>query len=150
MDSLGRASLADFGSALNKEATSSAGGGTLAFLAPESIEESLFTEKSDIYALGITCLEMAEKDPPNVNLPQEQLAMKIMLEDSPTLKSPKEWSIHFNDFISCCLVKNHKDRQVLSDIKQKNFLNFALPHHETMPSLLSQYNNQRKIDREVN
>ncbi|CAB1322336.1 unnamed protein product [Coregonus sp. 'balchen'] len=67
-------------------------------MAPEVIlamDEGQYEGKIDIWSLGITCIELAERiASPN---------------DSPTLQS-NEWSDPFRSFVDCCLLKIPQDR----------------------------------------
>ena len=143
LDSEGSAAIGDFGSALNKSATASAGGGTLCFLAPETIEMSMFSVKSDIYALGIACIEMAEKSPPNIEMSQEKLALKILMEESPTLSNKTQYTVHFNNFIATCLEKDHNKRPDTLQLSSHPFINYTKHPKETMPPLLEAYSKAR-------
>lgn len=69
-----------------------------------------YNYKVDIWSLGITCIELAEKEPPNNSLNTNEVLRKITQEESPKLKNPSKWSFEFQAFVSNCLIKNPKDR----------------------------------------
>lgn len=77
--------------------------GTPFWMSPEVISQKKYNTKTDIWSLGITCIEMAEGDPPNSKLRHYQL-VKIIVNKPPTgLTHPEKWSPEFNDFVSQCL-----------------------------------------------
>ncbi|RNA29244.1 Serine threonine- kinase [Brachionus plicatilis] len=77
-----------------------------------------YNYKADIWSLGITCIELAEKQPPNTSLKPKDAMKMIKNEKSPKLKEPNEWSEFFQDFIAQCLVKNPKVRPNASHLLQ--------------------------------
>lgn len=66
--------------------------------------------KVDTWSLGITCIELAEIEPPYSNLEPDEVMEMIVKNDSPRLKEPHLWSREFNDFVNSCLAKNANDR----------------------------------------
>ena len=81
--------------------------GTLINTAPEVFEEE--GDKSDVWSLGMTLLELAERKHPYKDLSRSEVVEKMMSEPSPSLSSEK-WSPEFVDFVSKCLVKNVNER----------------------------------------
>lgn len=120
----GTIKLADFGvSTKNQylEQKKSTFTGSPYWVSPEVINCSShkFTKynyKADIWSLGITCIELAEKQPPNTSLKPKDAMKMIKNEKSPKLKEPNEWSEFFQDFIAQCLVKNPKVRPNVSQL----------------------------------
>lgn len=78
-------------------------------MAPEIFQE-VYDKKVDIWALGITAIEMAEKEPPNSELQPFQLIMKLQKGPPPSLKNPEFYSNEFVNFISSCLQHDPKLR----------------------------------------
>ena len=70
--------------------------------------------RSDVWALGISLIEMAEKNP------YEGLSLvKIIYcleNDPPPSLSSSTWSAAFVDFVKKCLVKNVKERWSVSQL----------------------------------
>jgi serine/threonine protein kinase len=66
----------------------------------------------DIWAVGITGIELAELQPPMFDL-HPMRALFLMSKSSfkpPTLKDKNKWSITFHNFIKYALIKNPKKR----------------------------------------
>lgn len=55
-------------------------------------------------------MEMAEGEPPYMKYPQGKALLLISTQGAPPLKNPKQWSPHFQHFLSCCLKESPKDR----------------------------------------
>ncbi|XP_041972563.1 serine/threonine-protein kinase Tao isoform X2 [Aricia agestis] len=103
--------LADFGSASIKCPANSFVG-TPYWMAPEVIlamDEGQYDGKVDVWSLGITCIELAERKPPYFNMNAMSALYHIAQNDSPTLSAP-EWTDTFRYFVEACLQKNPADR----------------------------------------
>jgi len=109
--------LADFGSAsLASPANSFVG--TPYWMAPEVIlamDEGLYDGKVDIWSLGITCVELAERKPPLFNMNAMSALYHIAQNPSPAL-SGGNWSDDFRDFVSLCLEKATSDRPTAREL----------------------------------
>ncbi|XP_050679701.1 serine/threonine-protein kinase Tao [Leptidea sinapis] len=107
----GTVKLADFGSASIKCPANSFVG-TPYWMAPEVIlamDEGQYDGKVDVWSLGITCIELAERKPPYFNMNAMSALYHIAQNDSPTLQAP-EWTDTFRYFVEACLQKNPQDR----------------------------------------
>lgn len=103
--------LADFGSAAIKCPANSFVG-TPYWMAPEVIlamDEGQYDGKVDVWSLGITCIELAERKPPYFNMNAMAALYHIAQNDAPTLQS-QEWSRTFFTFVEDCLNKNPMNR----------------------------------------
>ena len=92
-------------------------------MAPEVIncvtdKDNPYDYKADIWSLGITCIEMAEKEPPHNELNANRVLMKIRKSDPPKLHDPHKWSKNFNDFVAKCLDKNPEVRLTARDLQK--------------------------------
>ncbi|XP_048581800.1 serine/threonine-protein kinase TAO1 isoform X2 [Nematostella vectensis] len=107
----GTVKLADFGSAaLCSPANSFVG--TPYWMAPEVIlamDEGQYDGKVDIWSLGITCIELAERKPPLFNMNAMSALYHIAQNDPPSL-STDGWSQDFIKFVQLCLQKHPLDR----------------------------------------
>jgi serine/threonine protein kinase len=129
----GEVKLADFGFAaqLTSEVDARTSKvGTNAWMAPEVILQKQYGHSADIWSFGMLCLEMAEQEPPYLNIPQLQRFHKIVYDPPPTLKSPKSWSPEFNDFISKALVKDPDKRATVDLLLYHPFIRQACTGEE--------------------
>ncbi|SPP89787.1 serine/threonine-protein kinase Tao isoform X1 [Drosophila guanche] len=103
--------LADFGSAAIKCPANSFVG-TPYWMAPEVIlamDEGQYDGKVDVWSLGITCIELAERKPPYFNMNAMSALYHIAQNESPML--PKnDWSDAFCRFVELCLKKMPVER----------------------------------------
>lgn len=81
-------------------------------MAPEMLTADSYDKMVDIWATGITCIELAEGKPPLSQYKWQDAIKKIPSPPPPTLKEPSKWSIEFKDFISCCLKIDPDERFV--------------------------------------
>uniref|UniRef100_UPI00358FEEA1 serine/threonine-protein kinase TAO1-like isoform X1 n=2 Tax=Myxine glutinosa TaxID=7769 RepID=UPI00358FEEA1 len=119
----GQVKLADFGSAsITSPANSFVG--TPYWMAPEVIlamDEGQYDGKVDVWSLGITCIELAERKPPLFNMNAMSALYHIAQNDSPSLHS-LEWSDYFRNFVDSCLQKNAQDRPTSSGLLRHAFV----------------------------
>ncbi|ESO84617.1 hypothetical protein LOTGIDRAFT_131793 [Lottia gigantea] len=119
----GTVKLADFGSAsLVSPANSFVG--TPYWMAPEVIlamDEGQYDGKSDIWSLGITCIELAERKPPLFNMNAMSALYHIAQNDSPSL-SGGDWSNDFRNFVDACLAKSPPDRPSAEELLHHPFI----------------------------
>ena len=128
----GQVKLADFGvSAKNTSSLQRRYSfiGTPYWMSPEIIacetdKEISYDVKTDIWSLGITCIELAEKEPPHNELNPTRVMMKIRKSDAPKLKEPNRWSKNFHDFLNKCLSKNPDERLPARELLKVSFLIF--------------------------
>ena len=83
-------------------------------MAPEVFEAGE-GDKSDVWSLGMTLFELAERKHPYKDLSRSEVVEKMMSEPSPSLSSEK-WSPEFVDFVSKCLVKNVNERWSVKEL----------------------------------
>ena len=70
------------------------------------IRKEDYDARSDIWSLGITLIEMTNKDPPYLGQKKARAFYSILVNDAP-VPSPKEkWSKELLDFTKCCLKKD--------------------------------------------
>ncbi|XP_026314141.1 serine/threonine-protein kinase Tao isoform X2 [Hyposmocoma kahamanoa] len=119
----GTVKLADFGSASIKCPANSFVG-TPYWMAPEVIlamDEGQYDGKVDVWSLGITCVELAERKPPYFNMNAMSALYHIAQNESPTLQAP-EWSAVFRYFVEACLQKNPSDRPTSTKLLSHPFI----------------------------
>ncbi|XP_078267705.1 serine/threonine-protein kinase 10 isoform X2 [Rhinoraja longicauda] len=126
----GNVKLADFGvsakntKTLQKRETFI---GTPYWMAPEvvmceTMKDTPYDYKSDIWSLGITLIEMAQIEPPHHELNPMRVLLKIAKGDPPTLASPSKWSTDFKDFLKKALDKNPETRLSATQLLQHPFV----------------------------
>ncbi|KAM5299135.1 serine/threonine-protein kinase 10 [Ctenodactylus gundi] len=89
--------------------------GTPYWMAPEvvlceTMKDTPYDYKADIWSLGITLIEMAQIEPPHHELNPMRVLLKIAKSDPPTLLAPSKWSAEFRDFLKIALDKNPETR----------------------------------------
>ena len=107
--------MGDFGLAVQLEHSCSRRDttcGTSQYMAPE-VYEGKTELKSDIWALGISLIEMAEGKNPFDGCTSAVVMNRVINKEPPTLSSSK-WSGEFVDFVSKCLMKDVKERWSVS------------------------------------
>ncbi|MEJ1281984.1 TAO kinase 1 [Cricetulus griseus] len=124
----GQVKLADFGSASIASPANSFVG-TPYWMAPEVIlamDEGKYDGKVDIWSLGITCIELAERKPPLFNMNAMSALYHIAQNDSPTLQS-REWTDSFRRFVDYCLHKIPQERPAAVELLQHDFIRRERP-----------------------
>ena len=82
-----------------------------------------YNGKTDIWSLGITCIEMIEGDPPNSNL-KPRFVMEKIGKDPPSVEKiskGKDYSEEFKDFVKKCLEVSQLKRPSASELLYKGF-----------------------------
>ncbi|TPX73834.1 hypothetical protein CcCBS67573_g04897 [Chytriomyces confervae] len=72
------------------------------------IVRSAYNSKTDIWSLGITCIELATGLPPHANLHPMKVLFLIPKNDPPRL-NPQRFSPSFQDFVAKCLTTRATD-----------------------------------------
>lgn len=124
----GQVKLADFGSA-SMASPANSFVGTPYWMAPEVIlamDEGQYDGKVDIWSLGITCIELAERKPPLFNMNAMSALYHIAQNDSPTLQS-REWTDSFRRFVDYCLHKIPQERPAAVELLQHDFIRRERP-----------------------
>eukprot|EP01119_Soliformovum_irregulare_P018609 TRINITY_DN5748_c0_g1_i1.p1 TRINITY_DN5748_c0_g1~~TRINITY_DN5748_c0_g1_i1.p1 ORF type:complete len:756 (-),score=196.51 TRINITY_DN5748_c0_g1_i1:23-2290(-) len=111
----GHAKLGDFG--VSRKMMTNAGKkmtatGSPYWIAPEVMTSENYNSEIDVWSLGITAIELAERQPPYYSyLPFRAM---FLIGDSkkppPHLTAPEAWSSDFNNFIRACLIKDPTKR----------------------------------------
>ncbi|XP_026548285.1 serine/threonine-protein kinase TAO1-like, partial [Notechis scutatus] len=93
-------------------------------MAPEVIlamDEGQYDGKVDVWSLGITCIELAERKPPLFNMNAMSALYHIAQNESPLLQS-SEWSDYFRNFVDSCLQKIPQDRPTSEELLKHVFV----------------------------
>ncbi|KAL6983319.1 non-specific serine,threonine protein kinase [Sarracenia purpurea var. burkii] len=121
----GEVKLGDFGVAAQLTRTMSKRNtfiGTPHWMAPEVIQESRYDGKVDVWALGVSAIEMAEGLPPRSTVHPMRVLFMISIEPAPMLEDKEKWSLVFHDFIAKCLTKEPRLRPAASEMLKHKFI----------------------------
>ena len=90
-------------------------------MSPELVYNKIeYTQKVDIWALGILAIELVYGEPPNINQSHGQVLTKIVHNDSPKIQA--KWSEEFQDFVAKCLDKNVDSRWTAAMLIEHPFM----------------------------
>lgn len=100
--------------------------GTPYWMAPEVIAcdenpDATYDNRSDLWSLGITAIEMAEGKPPLCDMHPMRALFLIPRNQPPRLKS-KKWSKRFQNFIEVCLMKDYSQRPNTEQLLKHPFI----------------------------
>lgn len=140
----GELKIGDFGvSALLDKPGASASTfiGTPYWMAPEVIStgsESTgkYDSKADIWSIGITAIELADKNPPLSDIHPMRALLMIPTIDL-NFQKPKNYSKQFQDFVQMCLLKDPKKRPFAIDLLNHGFIqkSHSLPRQKVRSRL---------------
>ncbi|KAL9423612.1 hypothetical protein AB3S75_035656 [Citrus x aurantiifolia] len=121
----GEVKLGDFGVAAQLTRTMSKRNtfiGTPHWMAPEVIQESRYDGKVDVWALGVSAIEMAEGLPPRSTVHPMRVLFMISIEPAPMLEDKEKWSLVFHDFVAKCLTKEPRARPTAAEMLKHKFI----------------------------
>ena len=97
-------------------------GGSPYWMAPEILKKEEYNQNIDIWALGITCIELAEYEPPYSKYSPEDVLKKIIKNPPKGLNEPEKWSYEFNDFVRKCLETDKNKRPFADELLRHDFI----------------------------
>ncbi|GIQ80494.1 hypothetical protein KIPB_001300 [Kipferlia bialata] len=124
----GDVKLSDFGFCVQlavEQTTRRSVVGTPYWMSPELIRGSDYTTSTDIWSLGILLLELAESEPPYMQLPPLRAVFLIATRPAPSLRDRAEHSYPFRDFLRRCLQKQPGSRATAEELLQHPFITNA-------------------------
>ncbi|CAH8454481.1 unnamed protein product [Heterobilharzia americana] len=134
----GGVKIGDFGSASFISPANSFVG-TPFWIAPEVIlamEQGIYDVRVDVWSLGITCIEMAELEPPYFSATNPMAALyQIASNDAPRLVGGN-WSDEFRDFVRFVLQKDMSERPFCSQAMAHPFLASVFRFSHILPELI--------------
>ena len=92
------------------------------WMAPEVIQESRYDGKVDVWALGVSAMEMAEVNPPRHDVHPMRVIFMITAEPAPALREAERWSDSFKNFVQRCLHKDARKRPDAAELLPHGFL----------------------------
>ncbi|XP_037957522.1 neither inactivation nor afterpotential protein C isoform X2 [Teleopsis dalmanni] len=136
----GRVKLCDFGLSRQVDSTLGKRGtciGSPCWMAPEVVaamgaKEPEITTRADVWALGITTIELADGKPPFADMHPTRAMFQIVRNPPPTLMRPSNWSQQINDFILECLEKNAENRPMMVEMVEHPFLTELFENDQEM------------------
>ncbi|RAL40137.1 hypothetical protein DM860_008277 [Cuscuta australis] len=137
----GEVKLGDFGVAAQLTRTMSKRNtfiGTPHWMAPEVIQESRYDGKVDVWALGVSAIEMAEGLPPRATVHPMRVLFMISIEPAPMLEDKEKWSLVFHDFIAKCLTKDPRLRPTAAEMLKHKFIEKCKTRASVMVSKIEQ------------
>uniref|UniRef100_A0A803L7R4 non-specific serine/threonine protein kinase n=1 Tax=Chenopodium quinoa TaxID=63459 RepID=A0A803L7R4_CHEQI len=76
----------------------------------------------DVWALGVSAIEMAEGLPPRSSVHPMRVLFMISIEPAPMLEDKEKWSLIFHDFVAKCLTKDPRLRPTALDMLKHKFI----------------------------
>jgi serine/threonine kinase 4 len=125
LDHKGNAKLADFGVSaeiVNTHAQRKTFIGSPYWMSPEILSESTYDNKTDIWSLGITAIELAEGNAPYSNIHPLRAMWVIRNNPVKSLKETNKWSEDFHQFIGTCLNSKPNERPTATDLLSHPFI----------------------------
>uniref|UniRef100_A0A1I8I7P1 non-specific serine/threonine protein kinase n=1 Tax=Macrostomum lignano TaxID=282301 RepID=A0A1I8I7P1_9PLAT len=101
--------------------------GTPYWMSPEVIvceenADATYDNRSDLWSLGITAMEMAEGRPPLCELHPMRALFLIPRNPPPKLHASRKWSSRFQSFVEQCLIKNYRQRPFTDKLLTHSFI----------------------------
>ena len=124
VDKEGTIKLCDFGicKAYHKNNMKHLRGGSPYWMAPEVLNREEYDQTIDIWALGITCIELAEHEPPYFKLSPKEVMKQIVKSPPKGLNNRTKWSKEFNNFVSSCLNIDRYRRPSAEELLKHDFI----------------------------
>ncbi|KOB75911.1 putative myosin [Operophtera brumata] len=123
----GEVKLSDFGLSCKLNGTldkSKTNIGSPSWMAPEVVTcgDEGYGNRADVWALGITAIEMVDGKAPFQNMHPTAALFQIVRNPPPSVAKPAMSSNDINDFISECLEKNPEHRPFSVELEEHPFL----------------------------
>lgn len=124
--------------------------GTPYWMAPEVIAcdenpDATYDNRSDLWSLGITAIEMAEGKPPLCDMHPMRALFLIPRNAPPRLKSNR-WSSRFSNFVETCLLKDYMHRPNTETLLKHPFIKDQPTERQVRIQLKDHIDRHRKND----
>ena len=144
----GYAKLGDFGvgtKLLLKENYRTSIKGSPYWMSPQVIQKENYDSKTDIWSLGITCIELTQGEPPfsdlNPNEVMDFIGNKKFIFDDFFQKKKSNYSKEFINFVSKCLKINPEKRASAKELIKHEFIIKYAKDNIYLKQLLKKYEN---------
>ena len=115
------------------------------WMSPQIVLQEDYDIKTDIWSLGITCIELFEGEPPFADLKPTAIMNKIKkgvkVED---MINVNECSKSFVDFLKKCIVVDPNKRATAKELIEHEFIQKIAQEKEYIEDLIKQYNEEIK------
>ena len=144
----GYAKLGDFGVGIKlteKEFRHSKKGSPY-WMSPQIVLQEDYDIKTDIWSLGITCIELFKGDPPFDDLKPIAIMNKIKKGENKVedMINVKECSKSFVDFLKKCIIFDPNKRATAKELIEHEFIKKKAQEKEYIEDLIKQYNEEIK------
>lgn len=129
LDADGICKISDFGISKDAAAGHTFIGSPL-WMAPEQVATQHYTAQVDVWALGITLLEISEGKVPHNDKNPYAAMVSITQSDAPFLQRPERFSKNFQDFLRKCLVKDPNKRATIKQLMNHEHIKTQLGNHD--------------------
>lgn len=85
---------------------------------PPDMHQAAAGMQVDVWALGVSAIEMAETIPPRWSVHPMRVIFQISREDPPRLAEWERWSLTLHDFVRLCLIKDCRARPTAAQLEQ--------------------------------
>ena len=111
------------------------------WMSPQVILNKNYDTKTDIWSLGITCLELVEGEPPFADLNPDEVMEKIANNPpkAEDIIDPKEHTEEFIDFVNLCLEINPKKRPTADVLIKHPFIVKLSKKKEYLKQLINEH-----------
>lgn len=96
--------------------------GTPNWMAPEVIKFAGASDKSDIWSLGCTIVEMLTGKPPYAGMPSFAALYRIVEDDEPPIPKKLQLSEELTEFLNSCFRKNPQDRPTAYELMKSKWM----------------------------
>jgi len=104
--------------------------GTANWMAPECIMQKPYDSKIDVWSLGVTLMEMCQRDPPYFDETVYQAMYLICKHGVPELNEPERWSDELKEFLKVCTKMDPAQRIATVDLLENPWFEKAVePEH---------------------
>ena len=145
----GYAKLGDFGVGiqLTEEEYRTSKKGSPYWMSPQVVLNEKYDTKTDIWSLGITCVELVEGEPPNSDLKPGKV-MELIANNPPKVEDiikEEEHTDEFINFVSLCLETDPSKRPTALQLIKHPFITKLAQGREYLAKLIK--NNIDKVER---